>query len=91
MKGTNFIYTIVKKIEETWPGVISYAYWDKTWWMVAVSDFDLYMSDKRFKTLTKAWHAAGKARGFKVIFCCCSPKEKRLADLASEDNLIMNI
>ena len=97
MKIENFILSIIRKIEEIKPGIIAYAYKDgnetKTCvrWIVCVSDFDFYMNDSRFKTLSKAWHAAGKARKEKIIFCYCSPKEKKLAELAESDNLIMNI
>ena len=98
MKIESFILSILKKIEESWPGVICYAY--KTgnapmtcvWWEVSVSDFDLYMHDKRFKTLTNAWHKAAKAQSHKIIFVCgWKPTEEKLVKLAEEDNLILNM
>ena len=91
MKIESFILSILKKIEESWPGVICYAYktgnapMTHVWWEVSVSD-------KRFKTLTNAWHKAAKAQGHKIIFVCgWKPTEEKLVKLAEEDNLILNV
>ena len=97
MRIENFILSIIRKLEEIKPGMIAYAYKDSNapkigfWWTICVSDFEFYMNDTRFKTLSKAWHAAIKARKEKIMFCYCSPKEKKLVTLAESDNLIMNI
>lgn len=97
MRIENFILSIVKKLEVTYPGVIAFAHKDwnaprtNEWWDVCITDYGIYATDNRFKTLTRAWHAAGKARGVKIIFCYCSAKEKNLEKLAEENNLIMNI
>ena len=97
MRIENFILSIVKKLEDTYPGVIAWAHKDWNaprtyeWWCICITDFEIYMHDKRFKTLTRAWHAAGKARKINVVFCCCSAKEKKLNELAEANNLIMNI
>lgn len=97
MKGWNFISEIVKKIETLGDGLIAYAYVDGNatgtckWWTVCINDFEMYFHDKRFKALSNAWHKAAIARGFKVTFAYCQPKEKKLIQLAEEDNLIMNV
>lgn len=79
-------------------GVVAYSYKDgnapmtHVWWTISVSDFDLYMNDKRFKTLTKAWHKAANAQGEKISFVCgWMPTEEKLVKLANEDNLILNV
>jgi hypothetical protein len=98
MKIERFILNILKKIESLKEGIITYSY--KTgndsmtciWWEISVSDFNFYMNDKRFKTLSNAWHKAAKAQGFKLIFVCgWTPLEKELIDLAEKDNLILNV
>lgn len=97
MRIENFILSIVKKLEDTYPGVIAWAHKDWNaprtyeWWCICITDFEIYMHNKRFKTLTHAWHAAAKARGEKIIFFCCSAKEKNLKKFAEEGNLIINI
>lgn len=97
MRIENFILSIVKKLENTYPGIIAFAYKDGNlprtyvWWSICITDFEIYMHDKRFKTLTHAWHAAAKARGERIVFFCCSAKEKNLKKFAEEGNLIMNI
>lgn len=98
MKIENFILSILKKVESLKDGVIAYAYksgnvpMTHTWWEISVSDFDLYMNDKRFKSLSNAWHKAAKAQGHKIIFVCgWMPTEEKLAKLAEEENLILNI
>ena len=97
MRIENFILSIVKKLEDTYPGVIAWAHKDWNaprtyeWWCICITDFEIYMHDKRFKTLTHAWHAAGKARKINMVICYCSAKEKKLNELAEENNLIMNI
>lgn len=91
MKHLKFIKQILSKCESLRPGVIAFASQDRNWIEINVSDSDLYFNDKRFQTLTKAWHKIAEHQGFKVIFFCCSPKEKMLAELAENDNLVMNI
>ena len=56
-----------------------------------MTNYEVYVQDKRFKILSDAWRAAAKARGVKIVFCYCSAKEKFLEKLAKEDNLIMNV
>lgn len=98
MKIESFILSILKKVESLKDGVIAYGYksgnepMTHTWWEISVSDFDLYMNDKRFKNLSKAWHAAAKQQGHKIIFVCgWMPTEEKLAKLAEKDNLILNV
>lgn len=98
MKIETFILNILKKIESLQDGVIAYAYktgnapMTHTWWEVSVSDFDLYMNNPRFKALSKAWHKAAEAQGNKIVFVCgWIPTEEKLAKLAEEDNLILNV
>ena len=92
MKTEKFILGVLKKIESLSEGIIAFAYKAKNnWWEIAVSDFDLYSGDKRFKALSQAWHKAMNAQGKKVIFVCRTPKEKQLAKLATENNLILNL
>lgn len=95
MKIEKFILNILKKIESLQDGVIAYAYKTPTtytWWEISVSDYELYAHDKRFKTLTNAWYKAAMAQGHKIIFVCgWMPTEEKLAKLAEEDNLILNI
>lgn len=98
MKIEKFILNILKKIESLQDGIIAYAYktgnvpMTHTWWEISVSNYELYMHDKRFKTLKNAWHKAALAQGHKIIFVCgCIPTEERLSKLADEDNLILNI
>jgi len=98
MKIEKFILNVIKKIESLKEGIVVYSY--KTgntpmtyiWWEVSISDFDLYMNSKRFKTLSNAWYKAAKAQGFKLIFVCgWIPSEKKLIDLAENNNLILNV
>lgn len=95
MKGGNFILSILKKLEDTYPGLIAFAYVDggggRKWWMVCLSDFDVYFHDKRFQVLKKAWHKAGAARGMNIVFCNWRPIEKNLVKLANEENLLLNL
>lgn len=91
-----FILNIVKKIESLRDGVLSYAYKAENSdgtnkrWEVVCSDLDMYLNDKRFDALRRAWGKAAKARGQKIIFIGRNPNEKILNDLLEEDNLIMN-
>ena len=98
MKIEKFILSILKKVERMKEGVVAYSYktgktpMTHVWWEISVSDFDLYMNDKGFKTLSNAWHKAAKVKGHKIIFVCgWMPTEEKLAKLADEDNLILNI
>lgn len=93
----NFLKAVLRKIEEMKDGVVAWAYFTgnvpmtNTWWEVAVSDYDLYQ-DRRLKSYMNAWHKIGRKRGIKIVFVCgWMPKEKKLAELAQADNLIMNI
>lgn len=92
------LLNIVCKIESLKDGVIAYAYRNGNatmtfqHWEVSVSDFDLYMNDKHFKTLCEAWRKAAEAKGEKLIFVCgWVPTEEKLLELANNDNLIMDI
>ena len=96
MKIEKFILNILKKIENLQDGVIAYAH--KTgnvpmthiWWEISVSDYELYMHDKRFRTLKNAWYKVALAQGHKIIFVCgWIPTEQKLAKLSEEDNLIL--
>ncbi len=97
MGRVKFIQGVLAKCESLRPGLIAYAYQNgnvsKThvWTEVCVSDLDMYFHDERFRKLTQAWHKVAARMGFKLIFCYCNPKEKKLASLAEQENLIMNI
>lgn len=97
MGRLKFIQGILAKCESLRDGVIAYAHQDgnatgtHVWTTVCVSDLDMYFHDQRFKTLTRAWHKVAEKQGFKLVFCYCNPKEKKLAELAAKDNLIMNV
>lgn len=92
-----FIQRILSAIEKLKDGVIAYSYLDGnapmtwTWWIVSVSDYDLVFSSK-FKKISQAWHESARKRSIKLIFVCgWKPTEEKLAKLAEEDNLILNI
>lgn len=98
MNIERFLLNILKKIESLKPGVIAYSTkigndsGISTWYEISISDFDLYMNDKRLKVLIKAWHIAAKARGEKIIFVCgWVPTEEKLVNLMKKNNLILNI
>ena len=97
MGRVSFIRSVLAKCVSLRPDLIAWAHEDGNrtgthkWTMVCVSDFDMYFHDQRFKALTRAWHTVAAKKGFKLVFCYCSPKEKKLAELAEQDNLIMNI
>lgn len=98
MKSEKFILNIIEKIESLKDGVIAYAYKTSnatmmhTWWEVSVSDFDLYVNDKRFKNLSNAWHKAAIVHNIRLVFVCgWIPTEEQLFRLANEDNLILNV
>ena len=97
MGRLRFIRSILAKCESLRDGVIAYAYQDgnsigtHVWTTVCVSDLDMYFRDHRFKSLTRAWRKAAEKQGFKLVFCYCNPKEKKLAELAERDNLVMNV
>lgn len=91
MKIDKFIYSIIRKIESLKQGIIAYAYKDEICYWICLNDFDFYTSDKRFRTLSDAWHKAAKALGIDITFVYCEPKEDALAKLAEEDNLFLNV
>ena len=93
MNKDAFVLSILKKIESLKEGVISYSTFSKDgYYEISVSDFDMYMKDKRFKILTTAWHKASLALGFKIVFVCgWIPTEKKLVELSEQNNLILNI
>lgn len=97
MKIDDFILSVIRKIESLKEGVIAYGYIDgndnktHTWYCVCLSDYDMYMSDKRFKALSKAWNKAGKSLGIKLIFAYCNPSEEKLGKLLEENNLFLNV
>lgn len=97
MGKIGFIRGILAKCESLRPGLIAYAHEDgnatgtNKWTAVCVSDLDMYFHDQRFKALTRAWHTVAAKKGFNLVFCYCSPKEKNLAELADNENLIMNV
>lgn len=97
MGRLRFIRGILAKCESLRDGVIAYAYHESNsigthvWTTVCVSDLDMYFNDQRFKSLTRVWRKAAEKQGFKLVFCYCNPKEKKLAELAERDNLVMNV
>ena len=91
MKETAFILSIIKKLESLVDGMIVYAYKERSWYSICLSDYDYYFHDHRFNTLSRAWHKAAVARGFRISFAYCKPLESKLKKLADEDNLIINV
>ena len=96
MSQRSAVYKVVKKIEETFDDVIAYAYFDVnvsktyTWWNVCISNYELYYS-KEFKEFSKAMHNKYEPKGVKLLFCYCNPIEKKLFELAEQENLIINL
>lgn len=92
-----FIKKILSMIEKLKEGVIAHSYLDGnvpksyTWWIVSISDFDLYFEDVRFKSLSKVWHNAASKRRIRLVFCFCKLTEEKLVKLLEEDNLILNV
>lgn len=84
MSERKTIYKICKKIEQNF-NCLCYAYKDKNWWVICISDYDIYCSDL-FKDFSKKQHESNL---FKVIFCFCNPLENNLMKLNDEENLIM--
>lgn len=91
----NLVWKIVKQLTTLFPDeiVYGYKYYNATetahWWMISISTFDVYKSE-RFKKITQAWHKAVSVQTTeKVIFSCCNPSEKELAKLLENNNLIM--
>lgn len=95
MNERNFIHKLVRQTEEKF-GCICYAYKDgnvsKTniWWNVCVDNYELYYSAK-FRDWIKRWHSKFKEVNISLLFCYCNPIEEKLAKLAEEDGLIMNL
>lgn len=90
------VLSILKKIEERWSGVVAWSYEtgnsDYRWREVAISSLRVYREDEGFRRLCRAWHVAAERRGFNIVFVCGGePSEKRLAELASSDNLLLNV
>lgn len=96
MKIKNFILKIIRTLEKTFPSVICYAYkngnadMSYTWWDICISDYDVYR-DARFINLTRVWRKMAKNGGEIIVFSYCVPFEKKLAELAKNDNLILNV
>lgn len=98
MKIEKFILNILKKIESLQDGIIAYAYkssnetFTNIWWEISISSFEVYMHNKRFKTLSRAWCKAAQLHGYKIVFVCgFMPTEVKLMRLAERDNLILNV
>ena len=97
MKNIAFIRGVLAKCESLRDGVVAYAHDESNsrgthrWTEVCVSDLDMYFHDQRFKALPRAWHTVALKKGVKLVFCYCCPKEKKLAKLAEEENLLLNI
>lgn len=95
MNERNFIHKLVRQTEERF-GCICYAYKDgnasKTniWWNVCVDNYELYYSAK-FRDWTKRLHSKSKEFNIILLFYYCNPIEKKLAKLAEENDLIMNL
>lgn len=95
MNERNFVLKIVRQAEEEFGG-ICFSYKDgnatKTheWWNVCIDDYELYFSNK-FKAWASRWRDKGKEQSVNLLFCYCNPLESKLAKLAEEDNLIMNL
>ena len=90
-----FINKLVKDIEDKF-SVLAYAYLDgnepKThvWWTVCVNDYNLYVSDDYKKFISQKRVVANKL-DIKLLFAYRNTLESILAELAEQDNLIMNI
>ena len=96
MKERKAVYKVLQAIEDIFPDTIAYAYLDSNstkthvWWNVCIDNWDLYYS-KDFKEFTAEVHKRYKPHGIKLLFCYCYPLEKKLLELAEQDNLILNI
>ena len=90
-----FINKLVKDIEDKF-SVLAYAYLDgnepKThvWWTVCVNDYNLYVGDDYKKFISQKRVVANKL-DIKLLFAYRNTLESILAELAEQDNLIMNI
>lgn len=97
MKDLKFLRGILAKTEALKNGVVSWASErvDATgtnhWTEVCVSDADFYFNDAQFKRWREVWHSVAHKRGLRLIFAFCPPDEQRLAKLANENNLLMNL
>lgn len=91
-----FVLKIIKTLEKVFM-VIAYGVHDQTvssshkWWTICIDNAEVYMSDKRFKSLTKAWHTESKKNGYSLLFAYCNPSEENLKEFAEQDRLILNV
>lgn len=96
MSERSTVLKIVKAVESEFEDVIAYAHLDGnapktyTWWNVCISNYELYCS-KGFKEFSKAMHNKYEPKGVRLLFCYCNPIEKKLFELAEQENLIMNL
>lgn len=86
----NIIKTMMREIEAMDNELFVYAYFEKEWLQVSVSDFEFYMHDERFKTCRNKWHKVFSKMGLTVVYVCgWVPSEEKLLALAKENNLII--
>lgn len=82
------VYKIIKDIEKRFPEMIAYACFENGFWYICVDDYEVYKS-KKFCAYTKIYRK--KYRNVKLLFCYCKPLEKKLEELAEQDNLILHV
>ena len=93
-----FILYVIAKLEAIWTDMFIYSYHDgnknmtETWWIISVSNYEVYSKDKRFKALSQALYKVGKKKGYKIVFVCgWIPTEQRMNELLKQNNLIINV
>ena len=99
MKQRKFILKVIRHVEREF-GVIAYGYkWvnpSGTWtvWNICISDYEIYMTNKKFKAISNAYHKAWRKTfpdNVRFGFCFCKPVESKLVELAEQDNLILDV
>lgn len=94
MSERSIVFKIVKIIESEFPNVIAYAYLDnntsmtETWWSICIDNWELYHSAE-FKEFSSGCRKQLKKK-IKLLFCYCNPLEKKLLQLAEDNNLLIN-
>lgn len=98
MKNVNIIKSVLRDIEKLDNTIFCYARMvyngNKThcWLQISVSKFEFYMHNEDFKKICTKWRKVFNNLGVNLIFVCgWVPKEEVLAQLAEENNLILNI
>lgn len=80
----------MREIEAIDNELFVYAYFEKYWLQVSVSDFEFYTQNDKFKDCRKKWCKIFEKIGLKVVYVCgWVPSEEKLMALANENNLII--